>query len=222
MRWAESDLMIWADEDLGELALKRLRELHQELRRFIAHHPRFLYSLVPYDVPENAPPLVRAMADAARACGVGPMAGVAGAVADAVGKYLLSHSGEVLVENGGDLFIASRRERLVGLFAGDSPFSGRLALRIPPCEEGMGLCTSSARVGPSLSLGRADAAVVLADDAVTADAAASRLGNLARRPEDIAQALREVLTLPRVRGAMLILGEELGVAGEVELVRLSS
>lgn len=219
MRWAESDLLIWAEEDLSELTLNVLRRLHCELRDFIARHPRFLDSLVPYDIPMDAPRLVRAMADAARACGVGPMAGVAGAVADEVGKALLSHSEEVLVENGGDLFIASSSERVVGIFAGDSPFSGRLALRLPPCEEGVGLCTSSASVGPSLSLGRADAAVVLAESAVMADAAASRLGNLARRPEDIAYALQEILSLPSVRGAVLVMGEELGAAGEVQLVR---
>ncbi len=220
VRWMESDLLVWAERDLKEYALGELREAHRQLRDFIRRHPRFLHSMVPYEVPEGAPPVVLAMAQAARLCGVGPMAGVAGAVADTVGKALMPHSREVLVENGGDLFIAGDSERTVGIFAGPSPLSGRLALRLPPCVEGMGVCTSSASVGPSLSLGKADAAVVLADSAVMADSAASLLGNIARDRESIPDALRQVLPLPGVRGALLVMGEDLGAAGEVELVAL--
>jgi ApbE superfamily uncharacterized protein (UPF0280 family) len=216
----QSDLLIWAETDLSELARRELRELHRVLQEFISRHPRFRDSLVPYEVPAGSPAVVVAMAEAARSFGVGPMAGVAGAVADAVGRRLMPSSREVLVENGGDLFLATAVERKVGLFAGPSPLSGRLALRLPPFPQGVGLCTSSASVGPSLSLGRADAAVVLADSAVEADAAASLLGNLARREEDIPAALEELLSRPAVRGALLVMWERVGAAGDLELASL--
>ncbi len=215
--YRESDLMIWAERDLAALAREQLIRLYQELEEFIARHPRFAESLVPYPVPEGAPAIARDLAEAAEIFGVGPMAGVAGAFADHLGRLLQAESPEILLENGGDLYIASRRERRVGIFAGTSPLSGKLALRLPSCPQGMGLCTSSATVGPSLSLGKADAAVVLAESAVLADAAATALGNRVRKPEDIEQALAYISTSPVVLGALVILGENLGASGRIEI-----
>ena len=217
--YRESDLMVWAGKDLSVAALEELTRLYDELAEFIARHPRFRDSLVPYELPAGAPAVARDMAAAAEVFGVGPMAGVAGAFADHLGRHLKPASREVIVENGGDLYIASTRERLVGILAGDSPLSGRIALRLPPCPGGIGLCTSSATVGPSLSLGRADAAVVLAESAVLADAAASALGNLVKKPEDIQPALERVSTAPGVSGCLAVMGEFLGAAGAVEISR---
>jgi ApbE superfamily uncharacterized protein (UPF0280 family) len=214
-----SDLFIWADRDLKSRTEEELNGLYAELDDFIGHHPRFRDSLVPYPVPESAPPVARQMAWAAEEFAVGPMAGVAGAVADQIGRALLEESGEILVENGGDLFIASGQERKVGIFAGESPLSGRLALLLPSAPEGLGLCTSSATVGPSLSLGKADAALVMADSAVLADAAASALGNRVKKAQDIEGALAYIVSKVGVRGALVIMGEHLGAAGDLNLIR---
>ena len=123
----------------------------------------------------------------------------------------------MIVENGGDLFMATRRERKVGIFAGGSPFTRRLAVIIPPAPEGLGVCTSSATVGPSLSLGKADAALVKADSAVLADAAASALGNRVRGDEDLESAMAYVMRRAGVRGALVVVGEHLGAAGDIKL-----
>jgi hypothetical protein len=213
----ESDLLIWADRDLSGLAVEELLAVRAELQGFIELNPRFRESLVPYSVPAQAPPAVASLAEAAEVFGVGPMAGVAGVVADRVGRVLLEESKEVMVENGGDLFIANCRERRVGIFAGRSPFSGKLALAVPPVPGGQGICTSSATVGPSLSLGNADAALVKADSATLADAAATALGNRVRGGEDLEAALDEVMARPGVMGALVILGERLGAAGDIRL-----
>jgi ApbE superfamily uncharacterized protein (UPF0280 family) len=215
--YRESDLLVWAERDLAALAQEELVRLYRELEEFIARHPRFADSLVPYPVPQGAPALARDLAEAAEVFGVGPMAGVAGAFADHLGRLLQTESPEILLENGGDLYIASRSQRRVGIFAGASPLSGKLALRLPSCPGGMGLCTSSATVGPSLSLGRADAAVVLADSAVLSDAAATALGNRVRRPEDIEPALAYISASPAVLGGLVILGENLGASGLIEI-----
>jgi hypothetical protein len=89
-------------------------------------------------------------------------------------------------------------------------------------ERPLGLCTSSGTVGPSLSFGKADAAIVLANSAALADAAASALGNRVQSAEDIQPALEYLQTIPGVLGGAAIIGEHLGAWGEVELVRVAA
>ena len=214
----ESDLFIFAERDLAAEARASLAAHRADLEGFIARQPRFRTSHTSYDVPEDSPPLVRLMAESAARVGVGPMAAVAGAVAEMVGKDLGSLSPEVIVENGGDIYIRSTRERSVGIFAGESPLSGRLALKLPSTPpEGLGVCTSSATVGPSFSAGGADAALVVAEGAALADAAASALGNRAKTAEHIEEALAAVSAVEGVIGCLVIVGENLGVQGDLEL-----
>ncbi len=216
----ESDLFIWAESELREEAERYLLHHRRLLEDFISRHPRFATTFVPYPVPEEVPWVVRLMAEAAIKAGVGPMAAVAGAIAEAVGKELFRHTGEIIVENGGDIFLRSSKERVVGLFAGHSPLSGRIAFRLPPTGDGgLGICTSSATVGPSYSAGRADAAVILAEGGALADAAATALGNRLKGPEDIEISLQRALEIPGVLGAAAVMGEVLGLAGQMELVR---
>jgi ApbE superfamily uncharacterized protein (UPF0280 family) len=99
---------------------------------------------------------VREMADATREVGVGPMAAVAGAIAESVGKELLPYSDEVIVENGGDIFLKTSKERFIGVYAGKSKFTKKIAFSILPDETPLGVCTSSGTVGHSLSFGYAD------------------------------------------------------------------
>ncbi len=123
------------------------------------------------------------MAAAAQTAGVGPMAAVAGAIAECVGRELLEFSPEVIVENGGDIFLKVSHRRTVGIFAGDSPLTGRIGIQIEARDTPLGVCTSSGTVGHSLSFGRADAVVVLAPAAALADAAATAIGNRVSRKE---------------------------------------
>ncbi len=221
VRVAETDLLIWAARDLAAEATDAVRRYRGELEDFIARQPLFRTSLKPYDVPKDAPDIVRIMAEEAARVDVGPMAAVAGAIAESVGRDLIRlDSPEVIVENGGDIWLASARERRIGIFAGPSPFSGKLALQVPAVPEGFGICTSSATVGPSLSFGRADAAVVLAPSAALADAAASALGNRVKKPEDIESALDWAASIPEIAGCLVIIGEHMGVRGDINLAKL--
>lgn len=220
VRLKESDLFIWASRDLRKEALRSLMEHRSLLEEFIARQPLFTTSFRPYPVPDDAPDIVRKMADAAARAGVGPMAAVAGAVAEMVGLDLLPLSPELMVENGGDIFLRSGRERRVGIFAGESPLSGRLALVVDPTPpEGLGICTSSATVGPSYSAGAADAALVVAESPSLADAAATALGNRVKSPEDMEEALAYVAGLEGVTGCLVIMGDRLGVRGDLRLER---
>jgi len=230
VRVEESDLYILVDADTGQnerLARERLLFYRQQLERYIQRRPEFLTSLAPIEDDELAPPIVRDMLAAASLAGVGPMAAVAGAVAEYIGRDLLAAGKrEVVVENGGDIFLARCQETVVEIFAADSPHSGRVGVKLAAAAMPAGLCTSSATIGHSLSLGSADAATVLADSAILADAAASTLGN-AIGPEHgrdcgIAAALEQTLAIPGVRGALAIRGKLLGAAGEIELVSLTA
>jgi hypothetical protein len=216
----ETDLYIKATQDLREMARQAIIHYRFQLEQYISKHPEFFRSLVPLAGDEFAPPIVRDMLEAAHICGVGPMAAVAGAMAESVGKDLLAVSPEIIVENGGDIFFHSAKELKVGIFAGSSPLSFRVGLKIPPASHGWGVCTSSGTVGPSLSFGRADAVCILAPSASLADAAATAVGNLVSSPADIHNGLEKAQTIPGLTGVVIIVAEKLGVWGNVELTEI--
>jgi ApbE superfamily uncharacterized protein (UPF0280 family) len=148
------------------------------------------------------------------------MAAVAGAIAEAVGKDLLAHTPEVIVENGGDIFMKILRPRLVGVFAGESPFTGKIALEINPEETPLGVCTSSGTVGHSLSLGAADAVIVLSRSTALADAAATAIGNRVGDADDIDVAIEQAQAIDGLAGVVVIKGDKMGMWGSVKLVSI--
>ena len=212
----ETDLHIGAKRDLSREALEAALEARRQVLDEIEARPRFRTSLEPLRRHGTEPPLIERMLSAGERCAVGPMAAVAGAIAEAVGRALLPLSREVIVENGGDIFLYGSRERHIAVYAGENPLSGLLAVVVHPTD-GLGVCTSSGTVGHSLSLGRADAALVIAKDCALADAAATRLGNLASAEGEIDEALETVCAIPGVDGALVIVGDRLGVKGQIEL-----
>ena len=216
----ETDLYIKADQDLRKKARQSVMHRRYQLEQYIFDHPEFFRSLVPLAADEFAPPMVRDMIQAAQYAGVGPMAAIAGAMAEFVGKDLLGESAEVIVENGGDIFIHSSRELKVGIFAGSSPLSFRVGLRVPGANHGWGVCTSSGTVGPSLSFGGADAVCVLSPSTSLADAAATAVGNLVSSSANLSKGLEKAKTIEGLTGVVIILGDKLGAWGEVELIEI--
>jgi ApbE superfamily uncharacterized protein (UPF0280 family) len=216
----ETDLLVLADADLSAEARALVVAARSDLQTYITGDPRFAESWVPVDVGGDVAPIVRAMADAAKAAGVGPMAAVAGAMAEHVARGLLPFTSEVIVENGGDDFLVLTRERIVGIQAGASPLSGKVGLCITPGATPLGIATSSGTVGPSVSLGRADAVTVLAASGALADAAATAAGNVVHGPDDVEAGLAAARSVDGVLGAVVIAGDALGVWGDVQLVRL--
>jgi ApbE superfamily uncharacterized protein (UPF0280 family) len=146
------------------------------------------------------------------------MAAVAGAIAEMVGMELLQYSDEVIVENGGDIFIKTNVPRKVGIYAGNSPLSGKIAIKIYPEETPAGICTSSGTVGHSLSFGKADAVVVVSRDAFLADAVATAVGNRVKNPSGIKDAVDFAAGIDSVEGVLVIIGDKLGAWGKIELV----
>jgi len=214
----ETDLYLRATSNLRRKAHRLVLKHREGLEKYIARHPDFLTSLEPLEVEKEAPGIVRDMADAASLCGVGPMAAVAGAIAGFVGRELLDFSPEVIVENGGDIYLRTLRRRTIGIFAGRSPLTGKLGLQIEPEDTPLGICTSSGTVGHSLSFGRVDAVIVLAESATLADAAATAIGNRVSDVTDIEKGIEFARSIGQLKGVVIIKDENMGVWGEVKLV----
>ena len=216
----ETDLLIQARKDLRAPAYQAVLRYRYQLESYLQDHPDFFHSLMPVAWDDFAPALVKEMMRAAQIAGVGPMAAVAGAMAEFVGRDLLGESPEVIVENGGDLFIQLSRELKIAIFAGPSPLSMRVGLKISEAAKGLGVCTSSGTVGPSLSFGRADAVCVLSPSAALADAAATAVGNVVKSAGDLTTGLETAQSIEGVTGAVLIVGEKMGAWGKVELFEM--
>ena len=210
----EADVRVCsARADLVEAEVRRLRAV---LEAYIERQPAFRSALVPIEVLDDAPPIAALMAGAARACGVGPMAAVAGAVAQAAAEAALAAGAdEAIVENGGDTWIASACEVSVGLHAGEHSLSGRLALRIPADRLPLSVCSSSGRFGHSLSFGDCDLATVVAESGALADAAATLAANSVRTVEDVEPTLERVMKIPGIAGVLIVKDGRVGVAGDL-------
>ncbi len=216
----QTDLCIQAQRSLRDKAIKSILKHREPLERYILHNPLFLTTMEPWQVDQDAPAIVREMAKASQMAGVGPMASVAGAIAEAVGRDLLTLSPEVIVENGGDVFLRILKKRLVGVYAGQSPLTGKVALELKPNETPLGICTSSASVGHSLSLGTADAVIALAPSAAFADAAATAIGNMVKDTDDISKAIDKAKSIGLLRGVVVIKGDRIGIWGKVKIATL--
>lgn len=213
---SESDLDLYVSSEIYGVE-DVLAECRSILVSQIESEPEFLDSLAPIKPRAEDPPMIRKMKQAAFAAGVGPMAAVAGAVAEVVGSYLRKRNTDVIIENGGDLYLDLSTTRRVLIYAGDSPLSGRLALHIKPEETPLGICTSSGRFGHSLSFGRAHAAVILSQNTALADAVATATANRVNTPDDIDTAVIFAAAIPGVKGVLVILDEHLGMWGELDL-----
>lgn len=207
-------MVVWVEETI--------RDCRRPLEDYIRRDPDFAKALTPYTVLPNAPLIVKAMAEAGRLAGVGPMAAVAGVISELVGKSIAKRSRDVIVENGGDIFLRTSRIRKVGIFAGDSPLSNRVAIEIRPEQTPLGICTSSGKVGHSLSFGKADAVVVISPSVPLADAVATATGNLVKTINDLEKALEFASGIEGVTGVLVIKDDRLAVWGSVKLIPMNA
>lgn len=215
----ETDLSIYADLDLKKEAGQVVSRLRRDLETYIKIDPNFFSSLEPLELKVGAPDIARAMAEAAKKAGVGPMAAVAGAFSEFVGRELLKSSKQVIIENGGDIFIQSLIPRTIGIYAGEeSPFTGRLAVQVEDSKSGLGVCTSSGTVSHSLSFGKTDATLIIAGSSALADAAATAAGNAVKAKDDIEKGLNIARSIEGVKGVLITVGDKMGTWGEIKLV----
>ena len=216
----ESDLQISAESNLIEETKHLLIKYRNEVAAYIKKHPEFLTSLVPINPTVEAPEIVKDMCRVSSLADVGPMAAVAGAVSKYVGKSLLQYSKEIIVENGGDVFIKPKKSRRIAIYAGKSVFSNRIGINIPYDSGEYGVCTSSGTVGHSLSFGKADAVVILSKDVVLADATATAVANVVKSKKDMEKGLNTAMSILGIEGAVIIVEDKIGAYGAVDIVKL--
>lgn len=216
----DTDLLIKAEKQLYREGLKAVNKYRSQIEEYITRNKLFKETLQPIDVESDAYPIIKDMAEAATLCGVGPMAAVAGAIAEYVAKDLSRYTSELIIENGGDIFMNSQKVRIVSIFAGDSPFSEKIGLKIEPWETPLGICTSSGTVGHSLSFGKADAVTVISKSAILADAAATAVGNLVKGSEDFDKALSFAKAIKGINGILIISGKNLCVWGKLKIEQI--
>lgn len=226
IRIKETDLHILARSDVRQTGGELAARYRLQVEQYLGNHPEFGTSLTPLPTDDLAPPIIRDMLTAGQAAGVGPMAAVAGAISQYVGTGLLeAGQKEVIVENGGDIYMFRSEPSTIGVFAGESPLSNRIGLLIDPADMPIGICTSSGTVGHSLSFGSADSVTVLAPSAPAADAAATRLGNEVQNQKQPHEAVERALAVAGkvsgIIGTVVICGESIGAVGRVELVPLT-
>jgi ApbE superfamily uncharacterized protein (UPF0280 family) len=214
----ETDLQILCDKPIDpEYVLARVEKYRRQIEAYICRDERFLTTLKPLAVELTAPKIVRQMADCARKADVGPMATVAGAIAQYLGKDLLREGAKtVIIENGGDIFLKSTRPVQVGLFAGKTRLLSRLKLKIKPQDTPLGVCSSSGTIGHSLSFGNADCVAIIAKNALLADAAATATANRVKDKKDLDGAIKLACSIKGVRGVVIICKNKLASWGEIE------
>jgi len=186
------------------------------LEEYIRRHPHFQHALQPVAARADAPEVARRMADAANKVGVGPMAAVAGAMAQlAVEAALRAGAEEVIVDNGGDIYLQTVEPVIIGLYPGESGQIGRLAFSLQARDTPLSICSSSGKMGHSLSLGQCDLATVVAKDAALADAAATLAANLVKAVCDVEPALNQMVSIEGVSGVMIVKNGHVGLAGKL-------
>lgn len=216
----ESDLWIGVDDGSYSPSMEhdiyaRLVDLRRSMDAYLALDPAYRTALVPYDAATAAPQIMKDMSAVCHRTGIGPMSAVAGAVA----KYIADgiDSSEVIVENGGDIYARAREDMDISVFAGSSPLSEKVGLHIPAAAFPLGVCTSSGTVGPSLSLGRADAVMIVCRDVLLADSYATAMANRIRTADDLEPVIGQIQNKSDILGALAVKDDRMAVCGQFEL-----
>lgn len=220
----ETDLWIGIDpvsfrEEMKDVALAKVKSLRKKLDDYIQTEPFFKKSLKPFHPADFAPVEAKQMAMAAEKAGIGPMSAVAGLFAREVGEEIIQNFSvkELVIENGGDIFVLLKETLVLSVFAGDSILSERIGLEIPADKNKLGICTSAGTVGPSISYGVADAVVVVCEDILLADAFATAFGNKVKSPDHVEKVIKQAENHPEILSLVIICEDQIGIKGENEI-----
>jgi ApbE superfamily uncharacterized protein (UPF0280 family) len=222
--YKDTDLWIGIDPDsykkeMKGFAINKITELRKTLEEYIYKDPEFAKSLIPRKVQPNAPEIAKIMTKASIMPGIGPLSAVAGTFAECLGKEFIKHYApkEVVIENGGDIFLSLQNELILSVYAGSSPLSGKVGIKLPILKTPIGVCTSAGKVGPSLSFGKADAVMVVCHSTPLADSWATSLGNRIKSVKDIEPVLKETEKYPEILSVLAICEGSIGIRGKYEL-----
>ena len=220
VKFLESDLWIGVDSGSYRASMEAdtyamLVDLRRQMDAYLLMDPQYKTALTPYDAGLEAPNILKEMSRVSHKTGIGPMSAVAGAVAKKVAEFLGTK--EVIVENGGDIYAQAASDMDISVFAGQSPLSEKIGLHIPAAEFPLGICTSSGTVGPSLSLGRADAVMIVCKDVLLADSYATAMANRIKTVNDLQSVIDRISDIPEILGAIAVKDDRMAITGRFEL-----
>ncbi len=213
---------IETSDELKTFALNELKKLWDNLENCICRYPIIQKSLSPIEIPENVSPEMEIMIKAGNRAGIGPMSAVAGFTSEYIGRKIEKKykPTEIIVENGGDIYLNAKEPITLSIYAGDSPLSEKIGVKIPVTGKSCGICTSSGKVGPSLSSGNADAVMIACENAALADAFATAYGNKVKTASDIETVLAETEKFTEILSAIVICDDKIGIRGKFEVIAL--
>jgi hypothetical protein len=214
----QTAVTIISERDHIGTAKDAIFDARSQIEDKIAQDPYFAITYEPYAASPDDGIVVKKMCSSSFPASVGPMAAVAGAVAEyAVMKMRDAGAEYAIVDNGGDIALICDRDIYIGMYAGTE--HERLSLRIPPTNDILGICSSSASVGPSVSFGRSDISTVISDDVSLADACATALGNLIKGRKGMEEHLETICEIDGIIGCLAYCDGMIGMCGDVpELV----
>ena len=222
--YRETDLWVAVDavhytNEAESFVIDRILHYRGILEKHIDKYPEFSSSLVPVPAPAGAHPLVIDMSEAAHKAGTGPMSAVAGVMAEYITRDILDEykADEVIVENGGDIFMKLTSAATISVYAGDSPLSEKIALQIKPEDTPLSVCCSSGTVGHSLSFGIADACTIACCSGALADAYATAFCNEVKNTEMVHEVTEKALQKPDIISVVIIAGDKVGIGGQIEI-----
>ncbi len=216
LRIKETIATVICEEGFIKYAEQEVLFQRSVLKNYISKDSLFLHSLKPYKVKEDSPEIVKRMSEASLKAEVGPMACVAGAIADYAVRAMINRGAKhAIFENGGDIAMFINEPVNVGIYSGTTERG--LTLKIKPRKSIIGICTSSGKMGHSLSFGNADSATVISEDPLLADAVATALCNSIKEesPKMIEESIRKFLLIPQVEAIIVVMGKLVGLGGEL-------
>ncbi len=216
----ETDLLIIAKKNLKKEIYNEVKKQREILEEYIKKNPKFYYSFTPV-IAESEDEIIKLMSKSSLLTKTGPMASVAGAIAEIIGKKFLDFSEEIIIENGGDIFAKMGRNFIVGIYAGKSPFSMKIGIKLKGRNIPYGIATSSGTFGHSFSYGDADAVCVVSPSATLSDGAATYFGNLIKEKIDKDIIIEELNNFPFIEGIIIIRKKEIFIWGNIEIVSLT-
>ena len=225
-RYRDTDIWMAYDEhttiakdDIIAFIDTKCRYLWKTFEDYFKIDPEYKDTYDPYKVSEDAPEPIQRLALGSIITEVGPMAGIAGLYAEEIGKACKDEFGfkEIIVENGGDLFIDVEKKIKVSLFAGDHPLSNRIKLDIEPHMCPMGLCASSGKFGHSKSLGNADLVSVACYDTVMADQYATAFANQVLDVSDIEEVIETAIEVVNLKHISIFKDKAFAIGGLIKV-----
>ncbi len=214
--YKETYLFVKTSVDYSSKILKVLTYIRKPLEEYIKQNPEFLYSLKPIEPNKKMPKIVKKMCEVSKKVGIGPMSAVAGSIAELLGEEMLKWIKKdkqrkfLIIENGGDIFAYFDAPLTVGVYSGkNSPFSGKVFIKISLVNQPIGICTSSGTVGHSLSFGKADSVTIVSQSSSFADSCATAVGNLVKSEDDLEKAIEFAKSLEEVLFVCITKGKKI-------------